>query len=183
MNDFDTRPPAAVAEADAEPAESDIAALADRVLETVPRIMRRIRGRMRSHGRDGITVPQLRVLLYVRRHPGTALSPVADHVGVTKAAASTLVDRLVRAGYLDRTDDPAERRRIQLRLTAAGAERVGLAHLDVRSWLASELAALPPRQRAHLGPALDALVRLDARADAVPAHAAAGTHADRGTAS
>jgi len=139
----------------AEP--GDATALADRVLEVVPRTMRRIRARMRSMGPIELTVPQLRVLLFVRRTPGVGLSAVAEHVGVTKASASTLVDRLVRAGFIDRSDDPGERRRIQLRLTAAGSERVGLAHLAVRTWLAEELAALDAATLARLGPALDVL--------------------------
>jgi DNA-binding MarR family transcriptional regulator len=147
-------------------AVADLTAMADRILEVVPRAMRRIRAQMRVRGRGDLTVPQLRVLLYVRRRPGVGLSALAEHLGVSKAATSTLVDRLVRAGLLDRSDDPSERRRIQLRLTPSGSEQVGLAQLSVRTWLASELGDVGGEALHHLGPALVVLERLAAEPEA-----------------
>jgi DNA-binding MarR family transcriptional regulator len=134
-----------------------VEALADRVLDVVPRAMRGIRGQMRTRGRGELTIPQLRVLLYIRRHPGVGLSALAEHLGVSKGAASALVDRLVRNDLLDRVDDPEERRRIQLRLTPSGSERVGLAHLAVRTWVAEQLQAVEASELRHLGPALSVL--------------------------
>jgi DNA-binding MarR family transcriptional regulator len=123
-------------------APTDVIALADRTLDIVPRAMRRIRTAVRESGEPKLSVAQLRTLLYVRRHPGVGLSAVAEHLGLSRPAASMQVDRLVRAGLVDRSDDPDERRRIQLRLTGSGAEEVGRAHLAVRAWLAAELDTL-----------------------------------------
>ena len=103
-----------------------MALVADRVMEAVPAVMRRIRLAMRADvaGQPGTTVPQLRALLFVRRHPGCSLSAMAEHLGMTLPACSGLAERLVRAGLLERTTDPQERRRVQLRLTSDGMERV-----------------------------------------------------------
>jgi DNA-binding MarR family transcriptional regulator len=49
----------------------------------------------------------------------TALD-VADHLGVTKQAASKLVEQLVQRGYVTRTEDPSDARRRPLVLTARG---------------------------------------------------------------
>jgi DNA-binding MarR family transcriptional regulator len=45
---------------------------------------------------------------------------IATHLGVTKQAASQLVEQLVRSGYVRRTSDPADGRRRVLTLTARG---------------------------------------------------------------
>jgi DNA-binding MarR family transcriptional regulator len=62
------------------------------------------------------------VLRAVAAEPPT-VSRLAEMLGVTKQGASRLADDMVTLGYLERTGDPADRRRIHLRLTAAG-ERV-----------------------------------------------------------
>ena len=48
-------------------------------------------------------------------------------LGVTKQAVSQVVDTLVTRGYLERSPDPADRRRIVLELTARGREAVDAA--------------------------------------------------------
>jgi MarR family transcriptional regulator for hemolysin len=135
-------------------------AVVDRILQVVPRTMHRIRTEMRTAGTGSLTVPQLRALLFVRRNPGTGLTPLAEHLGMTAPGASGLVDRLVRAGLVDRTTDPDERRRIQLRLTSNGIEHVGRAHLLVRSRLSADLAHLSPVELARLAGALEVLAGL-----------------------
>jgi DNA-binding MarR family transcriptional regulator len=141
---------------------SDLAGCADRLLEVVPRTMRRIREEMRARAARGLTVPQLRALLYLRRHPGAGLSAVAEHLGMSPPAASALVDRLVRAGHLERAIHPDERRRIQLRLTRRGLAHVTSAHDAARAWLTRELGHLDARDLARLGAALEVLDRVGA---------------------
>ena len=55
--------------------------------------------------------------------PGT-LNQVAARVKRGAPAVSRAVDTLVRAGLVDRQSDPANRRRLQLRLTAAGRDQL-----------------------------------------------------------
>jgi DNA-binding MarR family transcriptional regulator len=145
----------------------DLAAVADRVLETVPRVMRRIRRAMRPSvsGDTATTVPQLRALLHVRTHPGCSLSALAEHLGMTSPACSGLVERLVRAGWLERTTDPRERRRVQLRLTASGMEQVARANLRARTWLVQGLTDLPVADLEALQATLGLLERVTAEVD------------------
>src|SRR4051794_16032738 len=51
------------------------------------------------------------------------VSRLAELLGVTKQGASRLADDMVSLGYLKRVEDPADRRRTRLRLSARG-ERV-----------------------------------------------------------
>ena len=70
-------------------------------------------------GRD-LTVPQVRAVLFLRREPESGLSRLADHLGISRPAASVLVNVLVRQGLAMRSPDPVERRRIRLSLTPEG---------------------------------------------------------------
>jgi DNA-binding MarR family transcriptional regulator len=132
----------------------------DRILQVVPRTMARIRMEMRTAGSNQLTVPQLRALLFVRRHPGASLSPLAEHLGMALPATSNLVERLVQAGLVERTTNPDERRRIQLTLTAMGADHVERAQLLVRSRLRADLTALSPTDLGRLAGSLEVLATL-----------------------
>ena len=50
----------------------------------------------------------------------TALVGLAKGLGISKQAVSQLIDTMVMRGYLDRTPDPEDRRRMLLTLTARG---------------------------------------------------------------
>ena len=52
------------------------------------------------------------------------MSEISERVDVSAAAASQLVDKLVQAGYIERTEDPSDRRAKLLKLSAKGAKLV-----------------------------------------------------------
>lgn len=140
------------------------------IMETVPRVMRFIRTEMRRQGMAHLSIPQLRVLMFLNRRPGAALLDVAEHLGVTPPTASTLVQRLVQRGLVDRSPHPHERRRVVLRLTPQGSGLLAEARQAAQARLAEALAALPPgdlsRLRegvALLGQAFKEVPDLDAR--------------------
>ena len=69
------------------------------------------------------TTRQQRDLLEaVRSHAPASLKTVAAQVRRGEPAVSRAVDALVRAGLVDRSPDPANRRRLALRLTEAGQQ-------------------------------------------------------------
>jgi DNA-binding MarR family transcriptional regulator len=152
-----------VAEATASGHET--ADVADRLLEVVPRTTRRIRRQMRAHGAPGLTVAQLRAMIYVRRRPGAGLSALAEHLGMSLPASSALVQRLVVAGLLDRASDPTERRRVRIELTPSGVDHLARAQAAVRGWLAGELATLTTDEQILLERALGLLDRIGRSAD------------------
>jgi DNA-binding MarR family transcriptional regulator len=95
------------------------------LMDTVPQIMQFIRAEMRNQRDSGLSVPQFRVLAFLNRYPGSSLSDVAEHLGVTRATASAMTDRLVQKGFIDRKERPQERRHVVLNLT-----ETGFAHLQ-----------------------------------------------------
>ena len=67
---------------------------------------------------------QRRLLGAIDAMEPVTLNEVADAVGRGAPAVSRSVDTLVRAGLIDRTQDPANRRRLALQLTKAGQDRL-----------------------------------------------------------
>lgn len=139
---------------------ADTTVLADRLLEVLSIATRRVRREMRRNSALELTVPQFRALRYVERHPGTDLSRLADHLGMSRSSASALVDRLARAGHVERSTDPSERRRIRIVLSSTGAAAVGRAVEGTRAWLSGELEAFEPEERRRLSDALELLSRV-----------------------
>src|SRR5262245_16334643 len=73
---------------------------------------------------SGLSMPQLTILMQLH-HKGTCgMSHVSERLGVTPAAASQLAEKLVQSGYLERTEDPEDRRAKLLRLTKMGSKLV-----------------------------------------------------------
>jgi DNA-binding MarR family transcriptional regulator len=63
---------------------------------------------------------QASVLDHLDDVEATALFDLARHMGVTASTMSLAIDRLERAGYVLRERSTVDRRRVELRLTAAG---------------------------------------------------------------
>jgi DNA-binding MarR family transcriptional regulator len=60
------------------------------------------------------------VLDHLDEQDAITLNGLARHMGVTPATMSLTIDRLERKGYVARLRDTADRRRVNVRLTAAG---------------------------------------------------------------
>ena len=80
----------------------------------------------RRHVRDPesgtlLSAHQASILDHLDTVEATSLTALAQHLGVTPGTMSVAVDRLQKHGYVDRTWDHRDRRRVQLRLTEAGA--------------------------------------------------------------
>ncbi len=68
----------------------------------------------------GLTLPQVKIMMQVEAQPGLSGRTLAANLGITASAVSQHVDRLVRRGLMQRTEDPDDRRRLSLELTASG---------------------------------------------------------------
>ena len=149
-------------------------ACAAQLIEVVPLVMRRIRAFMRAQRTPQLSVPQFRALGYVRRHPGTSLSAVAEHLGLSPAATSRLFDTLVGQTLVERRTSDEDRRYVTLHLTEQGAQSLAMMHEGATQALAQILAATGDGERQTIIVALDHLRALFSDALATP-EGAAGT--------
>jgi DNA-binding MarR family transcriptional regulator len=108
----------------------------------------------------------------------TTLNDLARHMGVTPGTMSLSIDRLERKGYVVRLRDTADRRRVHLRLTAAGVRiREANSVLDL-SRVEALITRLSDDDRAAAIHGLALLAR--AAAPAVPGtETAAGSDSER----
>lgn len=88
-----------------------------------------------------ISMQQVRVMHVLRDEGELPVGRLAEIFGFGMPAASLLADRLVRAGYGERHDDPTDRRRVLIRLSRAGerlmTELIEGSHAHMRKWMAS----------------------------------------------
>lgn len=96
--------------------------LEDEILDLFQSLMRRVAD---SHAPEflgiDLTMSQAKVLYIVSLRPGISMSVLARRLKVGLSAASGLVERLVSSGYLERREDPSDRRQQLVTVTAAGA--------------------------------------------------------------
>lgn len=91
---------------------------------------------------------------------GSALSDVISDMAVSKQRASQLVDTLVVRGYLERSVDPDDRRRMLLTLTPRGAAASDIAYDTLTEIDARLLDAVGAKKMANTKETLAALVEL-----------------------
>jgi len=108
--------------------------------------MHYIRAQMRAHRGAGLSVPQLRSLLFVNRHEGAALGILAQHLGLTPPSTSKLVEDLVQRGLLERAISTADRRRLRLGISPAGKRLLEAVLAETHGKLSAALAGLDPRE-------------------------------------
>lgn len=122
----------------------------DAVLEHYPRIYFACHTRHVRDPRTGATLSshQVSILDHLSRTEPTSLAELASHMGVTPSTMSLAVDRLELDGYVRRVRDGADKRRLQLTLTAKG-QRIRESHsvLD-RAKVGAMLARLSETERA-----------------------------------
>lgn len=88
---------------------------------------------------------------------GTRIAVLAERAGIAKQTATSLVDHLERAGYVERVPDPADGRGRIVRFTARGWSVIPVARAVEEQIEAEWAAHLGPRRTAQLRDALERL--------------------------
>jgi DNA-binding MarR family transcriptional regulator len=83
----------------------------------------------------GLSMSQFGVLVHLNRRQSCGVTDLGDHLGVTSAAASQLLDRLVQQELILRTEDPHDRRVKQIILTEKGRHVLEEAMHARQKWL------------------------------------------------
>jgi DNA-binding MarR family transcriptional regulator len=117
-------------------------ACAHELMDTAPQIIQAIRVEMRRGRGSDISIPQFRSLGFIQRNPDSSLSNLAEHLGLTLPSVSKLVDGLAKQKLVSRQDSTADRRRLTLVLTQAGASIVNSARAGTQANLAKKLSRL-----------------------------------------
>lgn len=65
-------------------------------------------------------MPQISTLMRISKQGVCGVSNIGEYLGVTNAAASQMINKLVENGLLERSEDPDDRRNRLIALTPAG---------------------------------------------------------------
>jgi len=133
--------------------------------ELRPVLLRLARELRKETEQLGITARQATLLWLVKRSPGLSLAELAAEEGISAPAMSGHVDRLERAGLLERVRSSDDRRRVGLRLTDDGERLMRRVRARRTTWLADRLKSLEPAELEAIEVAVPALMQLlEARA-------------------
>lgn len=108
----------------------------------------------------GITARQATLLWLVKQSPGLSLAELAAEEGISPPAMCGHVDRLEKAGLIERMRSTEDRRRVGLRLTDGGARMLRRVRARRTTWLADRLGALTPSELEAVDAAIAPLARL-----------------------
>ena len=128
--------------------------------ELRPVLLRLARELRKETEQLGVTARQATLLWLVKRSPGLSLAELAAEEGISPPALSGYVDRLERAGLVERVRSTEDRRRVGLRLTDEGTKLMRRIRARRTTWLAERLQELEPADLAAIEAAGPALRRL-----------------------
>ena len=83
----------------------------------------------------GLSHSQVTTLLRLSHSGECGVSDIGDHVGITNAAASQMLDRLVQQGFIERIEDSQDRRAKRIFLTQDGKDLVDKGIEARHAWL------------------------------------------------
>ena len=130
------------------------------LLDALPGVLWLVRRHMRRHRTAGLSVPQFRTLVQLRRCPAASLFTIAERLGSSLPTTSRMVSGLVEHGLVERTSCTDDRRRVSLTLTERGQTVLEAALTTARTVLAERLAELPDAERAGLARSFSRLTEL-----------------------
>jgi MarR family transcriptional regulator, lower aerobic nicotinate degradation pathway regulator len=129
------------------------------VLDSIRRIVQLLRESSHEAGKHGLSGAQLFVLRTLAESPGLSLNELAERTRTHQSSVSVVVARLVEHGLVERAKAPHDARRMQLKLSADGVDRIRSAPRTAQERLVAAIDALPQAARARLASVLDTLVR------------------------
>jgi DNA-binding MarR family transcriptional regulator len=117
-----------------------------RLLACSTQVETQIRRRLRE--RFDLSLSRFDYLAQLYRHPdGLRMNLLTRYLMVTGGSVTGLTDELVKQGWVQREDDPEDRRGYRVRLTASGRlafERMAREH---EGWVVELFAGLEPAQK------------------------------------
>ncbi len=107
---------------------------------------------------NGLSLSQCGALLHLHHMGQAGVTDLGEHLNVSSAGASQMLDRLVQQGLILRSEDPGDRRVKQIILSDKGHQIVEGSIRARISWLRDVFEDLSPREEEWIALALDALI-------------------------
>jgi DNA-binding MarR family transcriptional regulator len=106
---------------------------------------------------NGLSPSQVITLLRLYNGGSCGVKAIGSQLGVSNAASSQLIDRLVLQGLIERSEDPTDRRAKHLTITTKGRTLLDQGIAARRQWMEKLTIQLTPEQQAIVIAALSVL--------------------------
>lgn len=131
------------------------------------RIMRHLRvAAEATRAEAGLSAAQLFVLRQLSGGESRSIAELARLTLTDRTSVASVLERLLLQGLVERTRSQSDRRRVEIRITALGEQRLATAPPAPTGLLIAALSRLPAQSVRELGGSLEQLVRELGVADA-----------------
>jgi DNA-binding MarR family transcriptional regulator len=107
---------------------------------------------------SGLSMSHFGALFYIHHSGRCGVTEIGEHLGVTSAAASQMLDRLVHLGLVTRGEDPDDRRVKRIELTKKGRQVIEGGMRARQEWVDEVAATLTQNEKLQLTSALETLI-------------------------
>ncbi len=108
--------------------------------------------------KSGISMSQIAAMIKLNKDAVCGVTDLGDELGISSAAASQLLDRMVQQGSVERTEDPQDRRSKHLVLTDKGLKTLKETVNARRQWIRALASSLNEGELCQVTDALAILV-------------------------
>jgi len=107
---------------------------------------------------SGLSMSMIGTLFHLNRKGCAGVTDLGDHLGVTSAASSQMLERLVQQELILRTEDPTDRRVKQIVLTEKGHQVLDEGIRARQGWLDDLVEILSQEEKELIKGALDLMI-------------------------
>jgi DNA-binding MarR family transcriptional regulator len=106
----------------------------------------------------GLSMSQVNTLMHLNRKECSSVTDISDDLGITNAATSQMLERLVQQSLIARTEAVHDRRHKQIELTDAGHQLLHEMFQERERWLEDLAKRMSPSEQEQVAAALRILV-------------------------
>jgi MarR family transcriptional regulator for hemolysin len=104
------------------------------------KLMEEFRGKSMQYNilfarKNNLSMSQMGTMFHLYRWGSCGISIIGDHMGISTAAVSQMLERLVQQGLVQRTEDADDRRAKVIALTEKGHDLIRNVHCSETIWL------------------------------------------------
>jgi DNA-binding MarR family transcriptional regulator len=120
---------------------------------------RSMRGYMHYAREKGLSRSMIGTLYHLSHRDHAGVTDLGEHLGVSSAAASQMLERLVEEGLIRRSEDPDDRRMKKITLTDQGSRVIKESVSARLGWLEELAACFTEEEKTQVTAAMQLIIR------------------------
>jgi len=129
--------------------------LADRLIENIPYLQRRVFSGIKN---GGLSRQKMNLLILVRNKDGMPMKYYIEKLNVKKSNFTKLSNDLIKEGFLQRKSNPKDRRSIILTITEKGRSTMSKERKDIRNAFYKKIQSLSEKEISNLNNSLETIL-------------------------